>query len=255
MNAVKYVFLAILIIPLSLYSQDKIETDRPNETETPVVVPTKYLQVELGVNKENKKNDDWTLMDPTSLVKYGISKKIELRLAALVVTRYQHLIPQPGKETHLEPIQLGTKIALSEQHGIIPKTSLLTHVGIPFLSGAKGKISHAAPSFRFAMVNPISKMISLGYNLGAEWNGESSAPSWIYTFSPGFELGKKCYGYVESYGFITKGDSPDNNLDAGFAYLISNDMQLDLSGGIGLSAHSLKNYIAIGFSFRFKALK
>lgn len=255
MNVLKYILLVILIIPLGLYSQDKIETDRPNETETPTIVPKKYVQVETGFNKENEKNGDWTLVHPTSLLKYGISKKIELRMDASVVTQYMHLVPDPQEETYLEPIRLGTKISLSEEKGVLPKTSLLAHIAVPFLSGAKGKISHAAPSFRFAMMNTISKMISLGYNLGAEWDGESSTPSWLYTFSPGFELGKKWYGYVESYGFITKGDSPDNNLDAGFAYLISDDMQLDLSGGVGLSAHSLRNYVAIGFSFRFKALK
>jgi len=101
--------------------------------------------------------------------------------------------------------------------------------------------------FRFAMQNTLSKIVSLGYNLGAEWDGESPTPSWIYTIATGFNISDKRFSYVESYGFITKGSLPDHNVDAGVTSLFSKDAQLDLSGGFGLSSTSLKITLLLDF--------
>ena len=63
-------------------------------------------------------------------------------------------------------------------------------------------------------------------------------------------MGKKWYAYVEAFGFITKNQMPDHNIDGGLAYFISDNVKADISAGFGLSPNSFKNYMAIGFSFR-----
>ena len=129
---------------------------------------------------------------------------------------------------------------------------MLVHLGLPTIASKVFRADHLAPSFRFTMQHSLSRNIGLGYNLGAEWNGYSSAPVWLYTFAPGFNLGEKWYTYIEVFGFIQKNEKPQHNLDGGLAYYISNDMKIDISGGFGISEAAPKSYVAVGFSFRFK---
>ncbi len=241
---------ALLLASLT-FGQEKIDTDRPDQTESAAIVPFHYFQGEFGFNKENLFEKNYDLIHPTALLKYGM-KKFEFRLEATCKTSYEHFIPDPKKTTGFEPVELGFKAALWEEKKLLPKTSLIVHLGIPALSSGSFKPDHLVPSFRFTLQNSISETIGLGYNLGAEWDGFAPSPAWLYTFSPGFNFGKKWYAYIESFGFIRKNEAPQHSLDGGFAYYFSNDLKVDMSGGFGISKAAPKNYMALGFSFRVK---
>ena len=236
-------------------TQEKIETDRPDQTETAVLIDKNMLQAEVGFNKENANDENYILVHPTALFKYGLSKRVELRLETNYVTEHIQLIPNPKETTYFEPLILGGKIALFEEKGWRPKTTFIGGVSLPFTGSRTARTTNAAPGFRFTMQHSLSETIGLGYNLGGEWDGETSVPEWIYTFAPGFNIGERWYAYVEAFGSIKKGESPDHNVDGGFAYFISNNFKIDLSGGVGLSENSLKNYVALGFSFRINMQK
>ena len=248
--------LILLFIPVFVMAQDtkEIETDRPDQTESPYTVPHKWAQIEFGLIKEHQEKEvnSWTL--PAILWKYGISKKAELRL----ITEYNTF--RYGKKfidtTGLQPLQLGFKINLFEENGLRPKTSLIAHTGFNRL-GSKffNPLSLFAPNFRFTMQNSLSENISLGYNLGAEWEDTKSLPVWIYTLVTGFSLNDKWYSYIEAFGFIENRESSQHNIDAGLAYSINNDCKLDISGGAGISKESPAWYVSIGGSIRFAFLK
>jgi hypothetical protein len=247
-------FTGILFFNCLHAQLEKIDTDRPDQTESAVTVPKHYFQAEFGFNKENLFEKNYDLIHPTALLKYGL-KNFEFRLEATFRSSYEHLIPDPKWSKGLDPIVIGFKAALWEEKKILPKTSLIVHLGIPALASKIFKTDHPAPSFRFTMQNSITDNIGLGYNLGAEWDGFTSIPTWIYTFAPGFTLGEKWYAYLETFGFIRKGERPQHNFDAGIAYYISNDVKVDVSGGIGISKAAPKNYVAVGCSFRFTTKK
>ncbi len=137
---------------------------------------------------------------------------------------------------------------LFEEKGLLPKTSIIAHVGLPFLASKQFHAEPASYIARLAMQNSISNNVSLGYNIGVEKEGQY-ATSFFYTIAPGFSIGEKWYAYVEAFGSFADGGS-EHNLDAGIAYCISNNTKLDLSSGFGLGNASLKNYVALGFSFR-----
>jgi hypothetical protein len=110
-----------------------------------------------------------------------------------------------------------------------------------------------APAFRFLMQHTLSNKMMLAYNLGAEWNGDNSQHNYIYTLTTGYALTNKLGCYAELYGFISTQNEADHRFDGGFTYLIKNDMMVDVSGGFGLTDNTHKNYISLGFSYRFKA--
>lgn len=238
----------VLFFGVQAMAQEKIDTDRPDQTESAVLVPKKYFQGEFGFNKENFEGENYNLVHPTFLLKYGLSKRFELRLESALASEYIHLIPSTKKTTSLEPVEIGTKISLFEEKGLRPKTSLIAHLGLPFASSSPDKEQDLFPSYRFTFQNTISDVVGLGYNLGSEWDGYENKTVWLYTFSPNFTIGEKWYAYVEVFGF--KEDKWEHAVDGGIAYYISKDTKLDLSGGFGLGNNPLKNYVALGFSFR-----
>ncbi len=267
-NSKKYHFiLAVLFLfsPLDSYAQDKgaitgaptaiprIETDRPDQTESPVTTPKKYFQAELGFNREQYKDGTIRYLHPAGLYKYGISNRVELRVEAPILTEVP---PAPLKQASgLEAVELGTKVALFEEKGWRPKTSFIAHVGFPFLSSKQFRPDNIAAIWRFTCQNTLTPYAGLGYNAGMFWDGNNSAPVYFYTFSPGFNIGRSWYAYIEAFGFMSKGQLPEHDIAVGTAWFISNDVKIDLSGGMGIDPSPLNNYVALGLSFRFSVLK
>jgi Putative MetA-pathway of phenol degradation len=247
------IWFTVIFVSLSQIgdAQEKIDTDRPDQTESAVLIPKNYFQAEIGFNREMNKGLS-TLNHPTALWKYGLHKRLELRLVTEFVSEEREsLVPGDNKiNTGLRPVEIGSKIALWEEKGWLPKTSFIVHVTIPAFSSKEFKTSYAFPNFRFTMAHTLSEKVGIGYNLGTEWDGMSHMPYWVYTFSPGFNLSEKWYGYIELFGAIRKNEHPHHSIDGGFAYYISNDIKIDLSGGMGITKAATDEYVAIGFSFR-----
>lgn len=235
---------------------DKIDTDRPDQTESAVTVPKKWMQFELGLGFQKTNAFENEFQHPTLLSKYGITKTIEFRLITTLITNTDSNNSLAKKrETGLSPVEVGAKIALWEEKNFLPKTSLLFHVTIPGLASKKFKADKLAPNFRFSMQHTVSNLIGIGYNLGSEWDGFTNEATWVYTFAPGFNISEKWYAYAEVFGFISKQNAPEHNIDGGIAYYISSDFKVDLSSGFGISKAAPDWYVAIGASFRFKTGK
>lgn len=100
------------------------------------------------------------------------------------------------------------------------------------------------------MQHTLSNKVSISYNLGSEWNGFTPEPTFIYTLATGYSISEKIGTYIEVFGFAPQNQKSNHNFDGGFTYFLSNDMMVDVSGGIGLTKNAPKHYYAIGFSFR-----
>ncbi|MEP6749185.1 MAG: transporter [Bacteroidota bacterium] len=230
---------------------ERMETDRPDQTECPFIVPAKWVQFEMGFNFEKNGPRSHTLVYPTLLYKYGISKRIEFRLITSLLSNKEYTDLHHETITGVEPVQFGFKVALAEEKGLRPKTAVIAHISIPQFASAKLRAEKAAPNFVFTMQHTLNKWCSVGYNLGAEWDGFNNTPAWIYRVSPGFNIAKKWYAYMEAFGFIKKNETADHNIDGGIAYYFNSNIKMDFSAGKGLSPASVSYYIALGASVRF----
>lgn len=225
-----------------------IQTDRPDQTECPFIVPVKYIQTETGFMYEKASSSENTVTHPSVLWKYGVNSRLEFRL----ITELESTKLAGTKISGLNPVTVGFKTNLAQEHGILPMVSFIGHLTIPDLAGKDKKATYYAPSFRFTMQHSLSDKISLGYNLGAEWDGESPEPTFIYTLTSGFELSEKFGSYIEIYGFAPQKGKADHRFDGGLTYLITSNVMVDLSGGVGLTPNAPDYFISTGFSFRFK---
>lgn len=242
--------LSLLSISNYALSQDlpSIQTDRPDQTECPFITPKGYIQFENGFSVEKINSETTTVVIPTILTKFGINDHFELRL----ITEFSIDRTETNKIAGINPVLIGFKTRLFEEKGIIPTTSFIGHMSLPDLASKNYKTAYYAPEFRFTMQHTISEKQSLSYNLGAEWNGATAEPVFIYTLTTGYSISEKISGYVELYGFMPQIDKPDHRFDAGLNYLFNPNHQLDVSAGFGLSKISPDYFISLGYSFRFK---
>ncbi len=83
MTKIKWLlFVFILCCHIVNAQVEKIDTDRPDQTESAFTVPAAWIQGELGFVKERNNSfyhplNIWTL--PTLLTRRGLSKILELR--------------------------------------------------------------------------------------------------------------------------------------------------------------------------------
>ncbi|MEN9963104.1 MAG: hypothetical protein RL582_199 [Bacteroidota bacterium] len=252
----KNIFLAIVVSTITVFdsfAQDlpSIQIDRPDQTECPFITPKNYIQIENGFTLENIRSNQTSLSYPSTLWKYGINEKVELRVITEMVKDKNN-----GKEvTGIMPITVGFKTSLWEEKGILPKTSFIGHITTASIGSKDFQKKYIAPSFRFTMQHTITEKVSFAYNLGAEWNGENAAQNYIYTVTTGISLTSKLGFYAELYGFVQDYNAPDHRCDGGFTYLINNDFIADISGGFGLTSNAPRNYLSLGVSYRFKIKK
>ena len=243
----KFIFgFFIICIPTFCQTNNSLQADRPDQTETPAIVPIGMFQVESGFTFQKNNDNSYSNSLPSTLWKYGVNENFELRL----ITEFENENSDNKTIYGLKPILLGCKIKISDEKGIIPKTSFIGHIVVPMLASPDYKADFFAPEFRFTMQHSISQKISLGYNLGAEWDGFSPEATFIYTFTTGFVITKKIGFYSELFGFAPQNQIAHHSIDGGFTYLVNSNLMIDASIAFGLTENAPKNYLALGFSFR-----
>lgn len=241
------ILLFILVTTAKINAQSEpLEADRPDQTETPSIVPKGMFQVESGFSYEKLATENAVFALPSTLWKYGISQKIELRL----ITEWVFEQTENQKQNGFLPVAIGCKVNLLKENGWLPKTSLITHISLKNIASSNYKFDYYVPDFRFTMQRQLSEKVSLGCNLGATWDGFSNQSTGIYTLTTGYSITEKVGAYVEVFGFAPQNETAYHNFDGGFTYLINDNFMVDLSSGLGITQSAPKHYFALGISFR-----
>jgi len=244
-----------LFLSFGLFAQQEMITDRPDATESPNTVPLKSIQIETGglfVSNKNQgiKTELWNYNN--TLIRFGILKNLELRLAFAVSETREGLNNEDLKvvASGFSPLVLGAKVAITEEKGLLPDIGLMIHMSFPFLASEDYKPETTGVSFRFAFAHTLSEKSSLSYNLGARWGDDSPEAAYIYTISYGYSITEKIGAYAEIYGNFPEDSSSNHSWDAGLTYLIKHNLQLDATIGSGLSGNQ-DLLLGAGVSYRF----
>ena len=245
----KHQLLLILLFFTALLNAQDIEplqADRPDQTETPAIVPKGMFQVESGFSWQKEDATTNTSALPSTLWKYGVNDNFELRL----ITEFSSEKNTIKTTSGLMPIFVGCKIKVMDENGFWPKTSFIGHISLPNVASKNLKADYFAPTFRFVMQHTLTNKLTLSYNLGSEWDGFTPEPTFIYTLTSGYSITKKLGFYAELFGFAPQNNKSNHSFDGGFTYLVNNDLMLDISAGAGITDNAPDHYIALGFSFR-----
>jgi hypothetical protein len=228
--------------------------DRPGQTNPPDVVPSEVLQLETGFSRETTKSGGIRAVNylyNTSLVRIGVLENCELRFvleyAGIKIDSASHTDALDG----FNPVSIGTKIAICPEEGIIPHTAFNCAVTLPYIGEKEFRPTFLAPSFFLLMQNTLNEKLSLGYNLGLQWDGVQPNATAVYSVSLSMTEPEGFGFFVECYGFTTENSISDYRVDVGCVYLINNNIQIDLSGGFGLNAVAPDSFVAFGLAWRF----
>ncbi len=267
---------ALLLLSFSsLLSHAQIETDRPDFTESPNVVPSGALQIETGFVYEKDKEQHCGWFDDTrsnktlntTLIRYGITEKLELRLNWNIASNntirsrtpfglgapcsLEKLLILDSNyiEKGLEPIFVGFKTNLYKTDRL--SLGFLGHIYLPFGASKDFEIKHYTPQFLIPFSVNLTDKLGMAMQWAMTWDGETGRSETGYTFSLSYGISDKLSAYVEPYGFIVENDGEDHRINGGFTYLINDNFQADLTGGRGLSSHAPDGFISCGLSFLF----
>jgi len=241
---------------------DYIDADRPGIAESSNVVGTGRFQIETGVQLERHRDSsshDVTTFFPT-LLRLGITEKLEARLEGDTFTWMKLHDPDQGRHrfTGFAPASLGLGYQFIEAEGAKrPSVGAILRV-FPASGSGNFRSTQTTGDFRLTADWDFAPKWSLNPNIGvAAYQEEPNSPRYM----AGLFATTLSYHPTKTFEvFVDMGvQSPESNrgktsviFDAGMAYIIGKNTQLDISVGTGAAGDtSPRPYISAGISHRF----
>jgi len=220
------------------------------------VVPKGTGQIELGGAFERETDDEhvstWDAPEP--LLRVGVFERAELRLSAIGWIGSQ----ERGQETENtgSDLELSTKVRLWGQQRWLPATSWLA--GLSFPTGGHAVTSDGYDPFGKLIASwQLGERFSLDTNLGVAAPTQGVADSRrVYELfaaaSLGVSLTERMGAFLEYDATVRgRGEHDEQALDGGFTYLLTDNVQLDISGGAGLNRAAPDFVVGAGIAWRF----
>jgi hypothetical protein len=247
----KQLFALLLLIPACCFSQEeKITTDQPDQSDGATVVDKKAFQLESSLYFNTFKGMGHAVVS-SSLVRYGISKKIEARL--LVEQGYHRDLYITEAAHATAPLAIGAKAELLDEKRIGPAVSLLASLQVP-ATNFKSEPVIWAPALVIIMEKHISDF-TITLNGGAKQESFEPVWEWQSTGDVKYEINNRVEVFGEYFGQFEAHEPPLHNIDGGVLYAISNTCQVHLTGGTSLFHQPGNYFINTGMAFNLSKAK
>ncbi|HEX8815962.1 MAG TPA: transporter [Terriglobales bacterium] len=236
--------------PAQEISPPTITTDRPAITASSVVVPSGVLLFENGFT-ETGDTGQQGFDFPETLIRFGLTSKTELRLAA--PDYYQNYNTGRGFGPGWGDLSLGVKEQVMATE---PGFDVALIVSTSFPVGASDISSHGYdPQVLLPWSHPVTKNWTAAGMFGLLWPTQNGSHNWNGQFS--FLLDRQITGpwdaFVEYGGYFPERGTPQHLLHVGTSYKIRHNQQVDFHCGFGLSSAAVDHFVGIGYSFQFQA--
>ena len=241
----KHFFTLILVFTTTAIFSQNIITDRPDQTEASSTIPKNSFQIEMGILAQTSNDKTVTnFAGPSTLIRYGISEKVELRLFNQFESNKLELEGGNIKSSGLSDIEIGAKIQLLKKEDVNTEIAFMSHAIIPT---AKDELTNdkIGTINKLSISHAVNDKIGIGYNVG--YDNINKVSAFTYSVVIGFALAEKFGLYIEPYGALAEGNNFESNFDAGVTYLAKNNLQFDVSYGTGLNNDM--QYVSAGFSW------
>lgn len=257
--AVGYALVLAVALPIGVPTAQAVEPiapDRPGQADPATVLDPGVAQIEMAFTfsreTDGKDTDTWTVPEP--LLRVGVFERVELRLAAdgLVV-----IDERSGKtESTGSDFELATKVRILEQAGWLPATSLLA--GLSFPTGGRAVTSDGYDPFATLIASwDIGERFAFDANIGIAdpsqgWDDSDRVVETFGAASLGVSLSDR-FGTFLGYFTTLRGSGEDDehSMDTGVTFLVTDDLQLDVTGGAGLNQAAPNFFVGVGVAWRF----
>jgi hypothetical protein len=228
---------------------DEIATDRPDVTNSSVVVPAGSLQIENGINFSARDGDRF--VDGTNT-----------RLRAGIANCLEFLVDMPTYFANVRGSQgsgfTDVTPALKWQISPVPgKVDLSAVFGVALPTGSSGI---AGPGAQPYLQFPWSWELRGGWGMSGMLTGffRPSEPTSKLITETTFVIEKKVTEraslFVEYVGDYPQNGSPAQLLNSGVLYRLGPNQQVDFHVAVGLNHNAPSYIVGIGYSARFDEL-
>ena len=256
------VFLILLTITLSTqcfaqYSET-IASDRPGQAIGATTTGSRVLQVQAGIAQTGSTLGQYSTQDFSTEVnlRYGIRERLELNTLIDFQHRYSSTIGSPF--SLFQGLKTGVRYHIYTGEGLIPSIGIQGRINFPNLfDGIK---SFVTPTIQLSLSQALGEKLGLTTNWGLEQGTKGDRLNAFYIINLGYTLNGKWSCFIENYGNYYRG-SFFTYFDAGFGYLLNNNLLLDISGGLGANralpnqTANLTSFLSLGISARGKHKK
>ena len=242
---------------------EPLTTDRPDFTESATTVGRGVFQLEMGYlyGEASETGGDRfrTHAYPNSLLRVGLFRDwLEFRLGWLVLDERRTGGGQRSSNVGSEDMQVGVKLALTEQCGLWPETAAILQMSLP-----TGDSLYTADRVLFGAAWIYSTELNDHWSIGGQtqFNQAIDELDHVYTefgqsAVTSLALTESLSCFVEWFALVphsalASSAEPVHFLDGGFTYLLSNNLQYDVSAGIGLNDDAADYFLGTGLSVRF----
>jgi hypothetical protein len=221
-----------------------ISTGRPDQTTGTTVIPRHTVQLESGLRYQHAQAVR-AYNYPVLMARYGLLDWLELRISASV----QDSVATDSRRHPwgVGPPELGTRLHLWQQHGLLPEAALTAAVTLPVGPEAL-RPDGPETRLRIGLSNSLSDKLTLTYTYGYGWLPDAHEQK--YAAKLGVTLSSRLSAYGEFFGTTASGSRPDNEADAGLLWLLSSNLQVDVAAGLGLTRAAPAFFVTTGFSIR-----
>jgi hypothetical protein len=254
--SIRFVSLACLLAgvfaaPAARADDDAINPDRPNVANSSQVVGNRRVQLETGVQWDRQRDLDAhvrTLTTPT-LLRIGVADALELRVETDGRT-IEHA-SDPGTGAHTvsagwADVSAGVKWHVADQDGVRPSVGVIAEVALP-----TGSAALRGNGFRPAVELPVE------WDLGHDWSlgvmpgvvRDSDATYGVFAASVSKAFSERLHGFAE-VAAPQIGHGMQTSVDAGVAWLVNKDCQLDAMVVHGMNRQTPGLSLAFGVSVR-----
>ena len=228
-------------------ASQSISTDRPSFTNASTTVPCRTLQFENGLNQTAvQEKRSWDL--PQTVLRFGGTTKTELRFTA--PDYYWNIQTERSFATGLADLSVGVKQQLGPIHGF----DVAAMGTVSFPTGSQSVSSHGYDAtLQLPWSHKLPSNWTAGGMVSVSWPTQSGQHNVTGQVTALFDrqLAKSWNGFVEYEGSFSGHGGPQHIVDFGSTYKLTDNQQVDVRGGVGLSSAAVDHYIGAGYSFRF----
>jgi hypothetical protein len=240
---------------------DAIETDRDSFTPSPKTVEEHRLVVESSFSFEDNRGRPDTYSFPELLLRYGLTRRIELRLGwnDEIGSGGSQVAGAEGEEdfngsrvVRESQALYGTKLWLTEQSGPVPESSVIVQGFTPTSGPETASKFLVGYVFGWDLPNRWKLDASLRYETDSEAGDDFEV--WAPSVVLKVPIGERWNVHAEYFGEFSQNKSQDfvrHFFSPGAHFLITPDLEVGVRVGWGLNDQSTRFFSNVGFGLRF----
>ena len=245
-------FVIFILLNVTGWSQmdENLRSDRPGQAMSPYTVGKKVIQLQFGA--EYSKSNVSTFYEtrafqPDGVLRIGLTDRLEIN------TFWSYQWQQWtggyfGKFNYLNNGIVSVRYNILSAQNYRPAIGLQCGVRLPlkytYANGVK-----IAPIVNLSIAQKLTNRFNLTINTGVVYSGISPDPRGSYVINLGYSLSDSWSLFVENYGSWGQ-DAFENYWDAGFAFLLNSNLQLDVYGGYGKVETLISFFGNVGVTWR-----